>query len=223
MTLAIAHRGDPRAFRENTLEAFAAAVGAGAGMVEIDVRLCADGGVAVLHDPTLDRLWGIPRLLAELTLDEARRIGIPSFDEVLEAVAAPLMVDYEEAEVAEPALEAVLRADGLERCLFSGGSVVGHTRIRDREPDARVALTWTRRARPPQELLDRLAPELFNPPHDRVDAAVVEEMHDRGLGVSTWTVDAGSEMERLLDLGVDAVITNRISLLVSLLAERAAC
>ena len=57
MTLAIAHRGDPVAHRENTLAAFEAAVAAGADMVELDVWRSADGGAAVIHDPTLKRIW----------------------------------------------------------------------------------------------------------------------------------------------------------------------
>lgn len=58
--LAIAHRGDPVRHRENTLPAIAAAVEQGADLVEIDVRLTGDGTVVLLHDETLEHLWGIP-------------------------------------------------------------------------------------------------------------------------------------------------------------------
>jgi glycerophosphoryl diester phosphodiesterase len=54
--IAIAHRGDPIAERENTLPAFEAAVLAGADMVELDLRRTADGEIVVLHDATLSRL-----------------------------------------------------------------------------------------------------------------------------------------------------------------------
>ena len=129
--LAIAHRGDPYAFRENTLAAFAAAVRAGADMVEIDVRRTADGAVVVLHDPTLERLWGIPRAVAELTLDEVQggaataAAGSRSSREVLEAVRAPLMVDYTDGDVVEPALEA-RRRGGRAR----PGALLGRQRRR---------------------------------------------------------------------------------------------
>ncbi|HWC46036.1 MAG TPA: glycerophosphodiester phosphodiesterase family protein, partial [Casimicrobiaceae bacterium] len=49
----MAHRGDPFAHTENTLDAFAAAVAAGADMIELDVRRTSDGFAAVVHDPTL--------------------------------------------------------------------------------------------------------------------------------------------------------------------------
>ena len=61
---ACAHRGDSWALRENTLPAVRSALAKGAAVVEIDVRLTADGDVVVLHDPTLARLWGDPRASA---------------------------------------------------------------------------------------------------------------------------------------------------------------
>lgn len=223
--LAIAHRGDPYAFRENTLPALAAAVRAGADMVEIDIRRTADGAVVVLHDPTLERLWGLARPVAELTLAEVRGLGgrdgrIPELREVLEVVQAPLMVDFTEADVVEPALEAVVAAGALDRALFAGGNVAGHRLLRSLAPAARIALTWTSAEPVPDALLDELAAEFLNPCFELVEPELVAAMRDRGTGVSTWTVDAPGEMARVLDAGVDAVVTNRVGALVALLADR---
>jgi glycerophosphoryl diester phosphodiesterase len=228
MALAIAHRGDPFAHRENTLDAFAAAVDAGADMVEIDVRRTVDGGVVVLHDPTLERLWGVARHVDELTLAEieeacAGDLRIPQLDEVLAAVQAPLMVDYSREDVVEPALAEIVAAGALERVLFSGGNVDAHRRLRALSPDARIALTWTEWTPPPAALLDELAPEYLNPERTLLEPDLVAAMHDCGLGVSTWTIDDPAEMARALDLGVDAVVTNRVGALVALMAERAPC
>ena len=196
-------------------------------MVELDVRRTADGGVAVLHDPTLERVWGAPGAVAAATLEELRALrsgehGIATLREALEALSVPVMVDYTLADVVEPALAVVEAAGALDRALFSGGNIGGHRRLRALAPEARIALTWTDAQPPPDELLDELAVEFFNPPHELVDADVVDAMHERGLKVSTWTVDDPAEMRRVIDLGVDAVITNRIAALVALL-EEAAC
>lgn len=227
MTLAVAHRGDPFAAVENTLAAFAAALDAGAGMVEIDVRRCADGEVAVVHDETLERIWGNPRRVGELTLAEVQATAvngqrIPSFAEVLATVDAPLMVDYEERGVVEPALAAIDAAAAFDRCLFAGENIAGHRRIRELVPEARIALTWCDAAPPPDALLDELGVEFFNPPFELLTSELVAAMHARGTDVSTWTVDDEGEMERVLAAGADAVISNRIGRLVELLDAREA-
>ncbi|HVU78128.1 MAG TPA: glycerophosphodiester phosphodiesterase family protein [Gaiellaceae bacterium] len=224
MPLALAHRGDWSDAPENTLAAFAAAERAGADLVELDIRLTADGGLAVVHDPTLERVWGLPRAVAEVSLAEARalRAGghrIPTLAEALDAISVGVMVDYTLADVVEPALDAIRDAGALDRCLFSGANVAGHRRIRELAPDARIALTWTQPEPPADALLDELAVEFFNPPHELVDPGVVEAMHERGTKVSTWTVDDEAEMRRVIDAGVDAVISNRIGALVALLEE----
>lgn len=224
MPLAVAHRGDWSTSPENTLAAFRAAERAGADMVELDVRRSADGEAAVIHDRTCERVWGSPLRAAAATLAELRELrvgdhGIPTLAEALDAVALPVMVDYTLADVVEPALEAVEAAGALDRVVFAGGNLEGHRMIRSLAPGARIALTWTEREPPSTALLDELAVEFFNPQWDRCTEPVVASMHDRGLKVSTWTVDDPVEMRRALDVGVDAVITNRVGALVALLAE----
>jgi glycerophosphoryl diester phosphodiesterase len=225
MPLVIAHRGDPIAFRENTLEAFAAAVDAGADMIELDVRLSADEHPLVVHDATLDRLWGVARRLADVTRADARALGIPDLAEALAAIppAVQVMVDYEDEDVAEPALAVVLEAGALERSVFSGSCYDGHRRVRMLAPGARIAATWESEARIPDALLDELRVEFYNPIGNVLgsDPQAVERMHDRGTRVSVWTIDERADMELFIAMGVDAIITNRVARLVALLSSRA--
>jgi glycerophosphoryl diester phosphodiesterase len=222
--LALAHRGDWSEAPENTVAAFRAAERAGADMIELDVRRTADGCAAVVHDPTLDRVWGSPLAVAGSTLAGLRavRVGehrIVSLEEALACVDLPVMVDYTLADAVEPALSAIRAADALDRVLFSGENVGGHRRVRALAPAARIALTWSRREQPPFSLLEELGVEYFNPPWELIDTQIVEAMHDRGYKVSTWTVDDPREMRRVVDCGVDAVVTNRVRDLVALLTE----
>ena len=67
---AVAHRGDPYRARENTLPSIRSAVERGADAVEIDVRVTRDGVPVLLHDSTLERLWGHGTRLDRLTRAE---------------------------------------------------------------------------------------------------------------------------------------------------------
>jgi glycerophosphoryl diester phosphodiesterase len=224
--IGLAHRGDWSGAPENTLAAFAAAERAGADMVELDVRRTRDGVAVVLHDRTLERVWGVPRAVRDLTVEEIRAIGsgrddgrIPTLREALEASSLPVMVDFVDTDVVEPALAEVRRAGALDRALFAGENLDGHRLLRSLEPEARIALTWNQATRPSDALLAELDVEYFNPPWELVDAERIELMHDRGYKVSTWTVDDPHEMQRVIDCGVDAIVTNRVRALVALLAE----
>ncbi|WP_052745588.1 glycerophosphodiester phosphodiesterase [Allosalinactinospora lopnorensis] len=95
MTLAIAHRGDPIQFRENTLPAIRAAAAAGADMVEIDLKLTSDAQVVLLHDATMERLWGFSRPVTGLSLAELAAFNgeadqrVPTLLEVLAEFGRP--------------------------------------------------------------------------------------------------------------------------------------
>jgi len=218
--VAIAHRGEPVGHRENTLPAFAAAVALGADMVEIDLRRTRDGVIVVLHDQTLERLWGLGVSVGEVDLAEVVALGegavrIPTLSDVLQAVPLPLMVDFTRREVVLGALQAVQSAGALERCLFVTGNVAALQQLRALSAGARIGLTWIDGPEPPLGLLRELRAEYWNPMSGFVTPEGVAAVHDAGLLVSTWTVDTAEDMTRVLEAGVDAVVSNRIAALVA--------
>ncbi len=220
--IAIAHRGDPKGARENTLPAFAAAVALGADMLELDLRRTKDDEIVVLHDQTLDRVWGVHGSVGDLDLAEIQGVGdgdirIPTLREVLTAVQLPLMIDFTRREVVGGALDAVLQAGALTRSLFVTGNVEALRILRDHSPGARIGLTWVEGPTPPLALLQELGAEYWNPMFGRVTPEGVEAVHGAGLKVSTWTVDEPQDMARAVDAGVDAVVSNRIAELVAFL------
>ena len=222
--LAIAHRGEPVGHRENTLPAFAAAVALGADMVEIDLRRTRDGEIVVLHDQTLERLWGVDASVGDLDLAEISPLGdgdvrIPTLREVLVAVPLPLMVDFTRREVVPGGLAAVRAAGALDRSLFVTGNVEALRQLRGLSAAARIGLTWVEGPEPPLALLRELGAEYWNPMFGFVTPDGVAAVHDRGVRVSTWTVDDPAEVTRVLHAGVDAVVSNRIAALVAQLGR----
>ncbi len=220
--IAIAHRGDPVRERENTLPAFASAVALGADMVELDLRRTGDGQIVVLHDQTLERLWGVDVSVGDLDWTEVAAFGegqrrISLLDEVLRCVSLPLMVDFTRREVVPGALAAVQGAGALDRSLFVTGNVAALRMLRELSDEARIGLTWTEGTEPPLTLLAELGAEYWNPMFAFVTAEGVAAVHDAGRTVSTWTVDTPSDMARMLDAGVDAVVSNQVAALVAFL------
>ena len=219
---AIAHRGDPVRERENTLPAFTAAVALGADMVELDLRRTRDDEIVVLHDQTLQRLWGVDASVGDLDLAEVQGIGdgdlrIPTLREVLDAVPLPLMVDFTRREVVPGGLAAVQAAGALERSLFVTGNVEALRLLRGLSAEARIGLTWVEGATPPLPLLEELHAEYWNPMFGLVTPEGVAAVHAAGLQVSTWTVDDPGDMTRMVEAGVDAVVSNRVEELVAFL------
>jgi glycerophosphoryl diester phosphodiesterase len=224
MTLAIAHRGEPVGHVENTLEAVRAAIEAGAPMVEIDVRLSADGHLAVVHDADLNRIWGVDRPLSAMSWEEiavvrdAEGHRIPELADVagLAADAAvQLMVDLPAADAGVPAYRLLEGLGLLDSCLFAG-----ETRpVRELSSAARIALSWDRFAPPDDEMLAFFRPEYFNPHVQLLTATIADRMHEAGIGISVWTVDHPRDMRAAITQGADAVITNRITTLLEVLEE----
>ncbi len=198
------------------MAAFEFAVSAGADMVELDLQRCRDGEVVILHDPTLARLWGVDRAVADLDLAEVQAIGsvevaIPTLREVLEGSSIPLMVDFTTDDVVPGAVSIVRDASAMDRSLFVTGNVAALRLLRSIAPEARIGLTWDRDELPTSELLDELAAEFWNPMFHLVSEEKIEQIHSLGRKVSTWTVDDPADMVRVAAAGVDAIVSNRIS------------
>ncbi|MFI9240920.1 glycerophosphodiester phosphodiesterase [Streptomyces sp. NPDC053079] len=220
---AVAHRGDPYVHRENTLPSIRSALRAGAGAVEIDVRLTRDGVPVLLHDATLGRLWGREVALAALTAEELRALtdgGVPTLEEALaEAGAAArgrLFIDLPDPSAAAAAVAEVRASGAQERAYYCGGPAA-MLKVRRADADAEIALTWTTLAPPRPSLLAEVRPHWLNYRFGLVSEELVARHHADGLLVSAWTADTRRTMRRLLRAGVDSITTNRIATLRSLL------
>lgn len=212
---ASAHRGDSSVFRENTLPAIRSAIAKGAEVVEIDVRLTADGEVVVLHDPTLERLWLDPRPIAEVPAADLLSFGGPDdrpplLSDVLplfEGVANRLVIDMDSPEFAAPAHAVVAEAGVVvDWC----GDLDGMRVLRDLDADARLWLPWRSMRVPSDGELAELSPVTVNVPFPIADDAFVRGVHERGLPVTVWTVDEPGDLARALALGVDTITTNQL-------------
>lgn len=236
--IAFAHRGGGLEAPENSIAAFGHAVALGYRYIETDVQLTADGRLIVFHDPLLDRLTDGAGRVDELSwpaLSQVRvggREPIPLLDEVLEAWPDLHFNIDPKSDAAATALADALRRHGaLDRvCVgsFSGSRLarlrrdVGSGLCSSAGP-GEVARVWLAGHGLP--LSAPAAPYCLQVPRtwhglQVVTPSFVRTAHARGLAVHVWTIDEAPEMEALLDMGVDGLITDRPSLLREVLQAR---
>ncbi|MGA6173106.1 glycerophosphodiester phosphodiesterase [Streptomyces sp. NPDC012600] len=215
---AVAHRGDPYRARENTLPSIRSALDRGADAVEIDVRVTRDGVPVLLHDATLERLWGHDLRLDRMDFAEVRELtggGVPTLREALEAAGEHrVMVDLPGSTDASvrKVVGTVLECGAGGRAYYCAGADA-MLRVRSADPAAEIALTWNTLAPPRPVLLEAVKPRWLNYRFGLVSRELTDRAHRDGLLVSAWTADTKRTMRRLIERGVDSITTNRIDAL----------
>ncbi|MEG8280506.1 glycerophosphodiester phosphodiesterase [Streptomyces sp. AHA2] len=217
--VAVAHRGDPYRFRENTVASLRSALDRGADAVEIDVRLTRDGVPVLLHDATLKRLWEHERPLHALSADEVRGLtggGVPALAEALAATGGHrVLIDLPgspDVRAVRRVMDVVRESGAADRVYYCAGADA-MLAVRAADPAAEIALTWTTLAPPRPVLLDAIRPRWLNYRFPLVDRLLAERVHAGGHLLSVWTPDTRRSMRRVLEAGVDSITTNRVDVL----------
>lgn len=215
---------------ENTLTGVQAALEIGADAIEMDVQASADGVPMLMHDLTVDRTTNGSGDLASLTLKQLQALDaggepVPTFAQALGlARGRALLV----AEIKRPGCEAAL-ADVIRQADALGDVMVWSflppvlTAMRDAEPRLPGGLLI-----PPggtsewptlRDLALRLGLQAVSVFHLNLTAEVVGRARRSGLTVHAWTADAESDIQRLLDLGVDGIVSNYPERVLALLGR----
>ncbi|HEX7479139.1 MAG TPA: glycerophosphodiester phosphodiesterase family protein [Polyangiales bacterium] len=231
--LLLAHRGTPLTHVENTLPALANALACGADVLELDVRMSADGHVVVAHDETGARLAGTDRAIASASLAELRTwrlqdsahaaasASLATLCDVLEAFpTARLNVDIKQdrPDMVPTLLDLLARHAAQARVLLTSFSARNLWRVRRRGYTGPLGLSQLDAVRVvlgPRSLARWLGPfgqRLQIPTRfgalDLGTRPVIERAHALGLRVDYWVVNDLAEAERLLDLGADGLVTD---------------
>ena len=237
-TLVFGHRGAMASAPMNTLAAFELAHQQGAHGIELDTHLSRDGRLIVLHDFSVDATTDGQGDAAELTLAQLKRLdagawfsdayageGIPTLDEVFEAVGEKLLINVEvksrpalRQDVCQ-ALASCIRAHGLaKRVLVSSFDPLLLREFRDALPGIMLGYLHAPGYVDAKQLDGDFA--ALHPHHTMIDAAYMAGAREHGQFVNTWTVNDGRRACELMALGVNALITDDPA---AMLAALAAC
>lgn len=227
-TQVTAHRGFSKAAPENTLPAFQAAIDCGADYIELDIQLTADDRLVVIHDDKLDRTTNGKGLVEKRTYEQLRTlsagswfsedgefddVGIPLLSEVLELAGNDIMLNIEikksgdPKKTAEKAVELIEEYGIVNSCYVTSFSYPALKKVKQLNPKIKTAFianlaTATSYAQLPY--IDAVSMNyLF------VNQSVVNSAHHHGKRIFVWTVDRQSEMQKMMALGVDNIITDR--------------
>ena len=237
--LAFAHQGahSPDGPGENTMAAFEAAVRQGYRYLETDAHATADGVLVAFHDDRLDRLTDRAGLIGDLPWAEVRaarvrgRDEIPLLEDLLTAWPdVRVNIDPKHDAAVDPLVELIERTGTIDRVCIGSFSDRRLARVR-----ARLGPRICTSMGPRQ--VARLVAASRGLPAGSFSAACVQvpvkrgpvplvtdrflaAAHQRGLQVHVWTIDDPDEMHRLLDMGVDGIMTDRTEVLRSVLVDR---
>lgn len=240
--IVIGHRGARGEAPENTLAGFLHAVQAGVRHFELDVRLSFDERPVVIHDDTVSRTTGEQGAVADLPAShlagmDARHgtapwpgaTGIPTLEEVLIACAGAesWQLEIKSDKPARIRLLVQRMADLLTQLNLADRVTLTSLdtevlKIAKREVPGLARGYVAERVEPaPLATAQKLGCALLVPNWKIVNDTLVGAAHDAGLPVSVWTVNDLMVAERLINLGVDSIITDFPSALLAHVAMRA--
>jgi len=226
----VAHRGASGYAPENTIAAFDMAVQLQADYIELDVRMCKDGELVVMHDETVERTTTGSGYVQAYTLQEIKLLAsrtadgyvdakekVPTLKEVLTRYhgSVGLVIEVKTSPfypgLEDKLVEVLSRYRQPHRMMIQSFDVEAVRYIHARLPHIPAGVLIGEKQHPlPDEALDDIASfaDYINYNHEILDRRIVDRIHDRQRKVMAWTIRKEKDMGRVKRLGVDGIITD---------------
>jgi glycerophosphoryl diester phosphodiesterase len=230
----IAHRGISGRYPENTLIAFQRAVEAGVDWIEFDVHTTADGVVIVSHDTTADRCTDGQGDFKTMTLQEVKLLDagrwfgdefagtrIPTFEETLDLLGdgrVRLCIEVKGNDTGDylrtawHTVQILKRRGFLRHVVIASFNIECLRAVKMWEPLLGTSLDPSPQdgSCTPWELCQQVLMCSASMQHvyTTLTSELIEEAHGHGFNLWTWTVNEAEDMRRMIDIGVDAIMTD---------------
>ncbi len=231
-----AHRGYSAAYPENTIPAFKGAIEIGADWIELDVQETADGEVIVMHDSNLKRTTGVDREIWEVNYEDIKdldngswfdakyqEVHIPTLEEVLKATWGKIRLNIEikptghEKNLENRVVELLEEYHMVDSCVVSSMKYDCLEKAKQANPDVVTAYitsvsygNFTN-----LEYADGYSVESM-----MLTQGFVNQAHNAGKEVYVWTVNSEDTLGKVINMGVDKVITDDPVMAQKLIYER---
>jgi len=225
----LAHRGVSRRAPENTLAAFKKALDLGLGGIELDIQMSKDGHVIVLHDEKVDRTTDGKGFIKDMTLEDIKKLDAGSWfgdefigekvlllEEVLEFIGdRGFIINIElksgiiqYAGLEDRVLDIVKHYNFLDRTIFSSFNHYSLVNIKEKCSNAKIGLLYYAGLVDPWEFGMKLDAYSLNPFFTSVTEQMVKRCLEVGLQVIPFTVNDNIFAKRLVEWGVEYIITD---------------
>ena len=230
--LRIAHRGASAYAQENSAESLRKAAELGADMVEIDIRTTADDAPVVIHDSNLKRVYGVQGDVADLTMDELRRLTadrgeIIAFERAVRccrSLGLGIYLDIKRLNL--PAAQSMFET--LDEQRYLPQTVFGSFRpdylaeIKAARPETQTSILFGAVNIDAVKLAQSIGADYLHPcwenraeqPHRLLTPEWIEEARAANLGIVCWHEERPNEIAALKALGVDAICSDKPELLL---------
>ena len=219
-----AHRGGAWKAPENTISALQYTIDSGADYAEIDVQETKDGELILLHDDSLKRTAGVKKNVWDMTLKQVEKLDagasfhkkfrgekIPEFTEALKFCKGRLDLNIEikyngkNKGIVNKVVRAIKENHFEDHCIVTSMNYQFLKQIKKTAPEIRTGYIMTMTYGGVQGME---AADFFSVKHTYVDEKFVTQAHALGKEVHVWTVNYKGDAKRMLDMGVDNIITD---------------
>lgn len=219
-----AHRGGAWKAPENTISALQYTIDSGADYAEIDVQETKDGELILLHDDSLKRTAGVKKNVWDMTLKQVEKLDagasfhkkfrgekIPEFTEALKFCKGRLDLNIEikyngkNKGIVNKVVRAIKENHFEDHCVVTSMNYQFLKQIKKTAPEIRTGYIMTMTYGGVQGME---AADFFSVKHTYVDEKFVTQAHALGKEVHVWTVNYKGDAKRMLDMGVDNIITD---------------
>ena len=219
--LKIGHRGAKAHIAENTLESIQKALDIGVDMIEIDVHKCASGELWVIHDFTLDRTTDGSGEIAKRTAEVIGQLKIegkykiPLLTEVLDLIQGKCRINIElkGLNTAEPVCKIVQEKVGTGKWKYADfliSSFQKNELFETRNLNKKIPIAVLSKASVPEaiELGKLLNASAIHPSLGIITRDNTKLSQEAGFKVNVWTVNEREDIKRMIEFGVDGIISD---------------
>ena len=232
-----AHRGGSLDFPENTMSAFRGAAEAGANWIELDIQQTKDRKIVISHDTNVFRVTGVNRDIIDMTYDEISKLDAGSFfSEKFKGEKMPLLEEAlefaknnnvklnielkptgKEIDFEKDVVDLIKKYDFVDRCVVTSQVYSAVENVKKIDPNIKTLYVMSIAVGniTNLEYADNFSVEATN-----VDEELVDTVHKQGKKLFVWTINTEENINKMIDLNVDNIITDDYHLAVRLVNER---